>query len=143
MSFLDRLLHLFGLKQEESPHTYNLNSDLQVHIAELAQQEQRSPEEITEQLVSQALHQRQFESDLWQRWNSLSPREQQVAALACQGYANGEIANQIGVSINTVKSHITNILSKFSVSNRRELALLLSAWDFSGWVPPRYGDDKG
>ena len=143
MSFLDRLLHLFGLQQESTPHMYNLNSDLQIRIADLAQQQQRSPEEITEQLLNQALNQRQSESDLWQRWNSLSPREQQVAALACLGHANGEIAELIGVSINTVKSHITNILAKFSVSNRRELAILLSKWDFSGWAPPRYGDNSG
>ena len=124
MSFYERLLYLLGLAQAPTPHTYYLNSDLQLRIADLAQQEQRSPEEITEQLLSQALKQRASTDALWQRWQSLSPREQQVAALACLGYANAEIASQLGVSIETVKTHVRNSLLKFGVSSRKELGML-------------------
>lgn len=139
MSFLHRLLYLFGYRQNSQPHTYNLNSNLHILIADLAQQEQRSPDEVAEQLLGQALHQRQLAGELWQCWQSLTPREQHVAALACLGYANIEIANELGVSIDTVKTHIRNILPKFAVGNRKELSLLLSSWDFKDYLPPRSG----
>lgn len=140
MSFFHRLLlRLFGITQEEKPHTYNLNSDLQLRIADLAQQEQLSPEEFTEQLLSQALTQRETASEIWQRWLSLSRREQQVAALASLGYSNADIAIYLAVSIDTVKSHIRNIFNKFSVSSRKELGMLLAGWNFDNLLPPRYG----
>lgn len=135
MSYWHRLLYLLGYLQDPHLHTYTLNSDLHFLISDLAQQEQRSPNQVAEQLLGQALHQRQVASELWQCWFSLTPREQQVAALACLGYANAEIANQLGVSVDTVKTHVRNILPKFGVSNRKELSLLLSGWDFNDYLP--------
>jgi len=140
MSFFHRLLlRLFGIAQEEKPHTYNLNSDLQLRIADLAQQEQLSPEEFTELLLSQALAQRETASEIWQRWLSLSQREQQVAALASMGYSNADIASYLAVSIDTVKSHIRHIFNKFDISSRKELGMLLAAWNFDNLLPPRSG----
>lgn len=140
MSFWHRLLYLFGLRPDPEPHTYNLNSDLHLIIADLAQREQRSTEEIAEQLLGQALRERQVAAELWQRWQSLTTREQQVAALTCMGYSSIAIANQLGVSTDTVKTHTRNILGKFGISSRKELSLLLSTWDFSDWLPPTSRD---
>lgn len=51
----------------------------------------------------------------------LSKQETLVRSLILQGKSNKEIANELYISLSTVKSHITNIYSKLNVANRREL----------------------
>lgn len=51
----------------------------------------------------------------------LSAQERKVVELICSGKSNKEIANQLFISISTVKTHIGNINSKLNVSNRQEL----------------------
>lgn len=61
----------------------------------------------------------------------LSPRELEVLSYIAAGLQNREIADRLVVSLNTVKTHINNIYSKLSVTNRvqattraRELGIL-------------------
>ena len=51
---------------------------------------------------------------------TLSKQETLVRNLILQGKSNKEIANELYVSLSTVKSHITSIYSKLNVSGRRE-----------------------
>lgn len=53
---------------------------------------------------------------------SLSEREVEVLRLVAQGYSNPQIANELVISINTVKSHIKNILNKLNLDNRTQVA---------------------
>lgn len=110
-----------------------VDENLHTRIVALAQQEQRPEEEIHAGLLAAALTQRNASQDLWNRWLSLSPREQDVAALTCLGYTNGEIGATLGVSIPTVKTHIRNILSKFQLHAKNELRMALQDWDFREW----------
>ncbi len=48
----------------------------------------------------------------------LSQREEDVVAELAQGKTNQEIAGQLGISMNTVKSHMTRILRKLDLPNR-------------------------
>lgn len=48
-------------------------------------------------------------------------REEQIIAFVLKGFSNKEIANALGISDRTVKFHVSNILRKFSVKNRRAL----------------------
>lgn len=50
----------------------------------------------------------------------LTEREQEVLALLVEGLNNPEIAARLFVSRSTVKTHVSNILSKLSVSSRME-----------------------
>jgi len=52
----------------------------------------------------------------------LTHREREVLDLAAQGLTDKEIAEQLSISINTVKSHIRNVLSKLQVNTRHEAA---------------------
>ena len=56
-----------------------------------------------------------------------------MGALVCLGYTNRQIAARLVISVETVKSHIRNILYKFNLHSKRELGLLLGDWDFSAW----------
>ncbi len=50
----------------------------------------------------------------------LSKRETEVLALLAEGYSNQEIADRLFVSLNTAKTHISNIYSKLGVSRRTQ-----------------------
>ncbi len=133
MVLLRRLLNRIGLWRDTEQRTFRMDKQLHTLIMELAQQEQRPEEEIHAGLLATALAQRNISQDLWNRWQSLSPREQHVAALTCLGFTNGEIAATLGVSIPTVKTHIRNVLSKFQLHAKNELRMALQDWDFREW----------
>lgn len=60
------------------------------------------------------------------RSEPLSTREKAVLALVAQGYTNAEIAQQLTVSINTIKFHLQNIYKTINVSNRTEASFWFS-----------------
>ncbi|MEM9075679.1 MAG: LuxR C-terminal-related transcriptional regulator [Bacteroidota bacterium] len=51
----------------------------------------------------------------------LSKQEATVRNLILQGKTNKEIANELYISLSTVKTHITHIYNKLDVANRQEL----------------------
>lgn len=51
----------------------------------------------------------------------LSRQERNIKGLILEGKSNKEIANELFISLSTVKTHITNIYSKLRVSSRQEL----------------------
>jgi DNA-binding NarL/FixJ family response regulator len=51
-------------------------------------------------------------------WENLSPREQQVALLAAEGYSNSRIAQTLLLSERTVQSHLSRALGALQVSSR-------------------------
>ena len=53
----------------------------------------------------------------------LSKREAEVAMLICQGLSNKQIAEQLFVSEKTIKTHVSNILSKLDIKDRMQLIL--------------------
>jgi DNA-binding CsgD family transcriptional regulator len=57
-------------------------------------------------------------------WASLSPVQRQVAELASQGLSNPGIAQELFMSRNTVKMHLSRVYAKLGVANRIELARL-------------------
>ncbi len=57
---------------------------------------------------------------------SLSERETEVLTLVAEGLSNAEIAARLIISENTVKSHISNILSKLQLESRTRAAIY--AW---------------
>jgi DNA-binding NarL/FixJ family response regulator len=52
----------------------------------------------------------------------LTSREVEVLSELGQGYSNGQIAERLFISENTVKVHVHNILNKLNLHNRRQAA---------------------
>jgi DNA-binding NarL/FixJ family response regulator len=63
---------------------------------------------------------------------SLTERERAVLAALAEGRSNGRIADQLGVSVNTVKFHLQNLFIKLGVRNRTEAV----AWYLRSGTPP-------
>jgi len=61
--------------------------------------------------------------DLISKYN-ISKREIEVIELICEGYSNKEIADELFISIETVKDHNSRIYLKTQVKNRTQLAKL-------------------
>ena len=73
------------------------------------------------------------QSELQDRWNSLTHREQQVVALVCLRHRNYEIAQTLGIAPETVKTHLQHIFDKLHLRGSKELRIALKDWDFKGW----------
>lgn len=64
---------------------------------------------------------------------ALTEREIQVLRLVAQGSSNPEIAENLCISINTVKTHLSSILHKLQLENRTQVATYAVQ---SGLLPP-------
>jgi len=133
MSIWRKLLSLIGLRPVSAPRKYQVSESMQVTLTTLAKYEGRPEDELIQDLVAAGLTQYYESEDLWRKWNSLTPREQDVAALVCIGFTNREIAVRLNFSLDTVKSRLRNILRKFNIHNRTDLRAMMAGWDFSAW----------
>jgi LuxR family maltose regulon positive regulatory protein len=50
----------------------------------------------------------------------LTSRELEIMRMICKGYSNPEIANELVVTINTIKKHTSNIYGKLGVRSRTQ-----------------------
>ena len=58
----------------------------------------------------------------------LSPREHEVLMLASKGYTNGEIGSELGIAIQTVKTHMERLFKHLGATSRGEaIAIALRA----------------
>jgi DNA-binding CsgD family transcriptional regulator len=132
MSFLERLLAT--LIDLPSPRRlYQFDDELIESLQELAAREQRSEQDVAQDLLAAGLAQRNAAEAFVQIWHELTRREQQMVALTCLSYTNREIAARLSLSPETVKSHVRSALHKFGVRTKADLRRLLSDWDFSDW----------
>ncbi|MGN9909089.1 response regulator [Phytohabitans sp. LJ34] len=54
---------------------------------------------------------------------ALTDREEQVLVAVARGRTNKEIADELFITLSTVKSHITSLMTKLGVRNRVEIAM--------------------
>jgi predicted ATPase/DNA-binding CsgD family transcriptional regulator len=64
--------------------------------------------------------------------SALTAREEEVLALVQRWRTNAEIAAELYVGVRTVETHVSSILRKLGVPDRRALAMLATAGDASG-----------
>ena len=57
------------------------------------------------------------------KYNNLTEREKEVRELIIQGKSNPQIANELILSIHTVKAHLESIYKKLGVHNKVQAAV--------------------
>jgi DNA-binding NarL/FixJ family response regulator len=80
-----------------------------------------------------------FYSELGDPYEPLSKREMEVLAQLTKGMSNKEIANELGISHQTVKNHVTSILRKLGVEDRTQATLYALK---RGWVRLQDDDEE-
>ena len=60
---------------------------------------------------------------LAERFPELSPREREILEQLADGLTNGQIAERLFISPITVRNHVSNILAKLQVTDRRQAML--------------------
>ncbi len=134
MSILHKLLYRIGLRSTPGSRKFEIAESLVVSIATLANHEGRPEHELLPDILAAGLTQYSTKDRIWKKWESLTPREQEVTALVCLGFTNDEMAARMGVTEGGVKFHLGNVYSKFKVKSRAKLRQKLTGWDFSAWA---------
>ncbi len=62
----------------------------------------------------------------------LTKRERELIALIAQGMQNKNIAHVLNISEHTVRAHIGNIMRKYRLQNRTQIAVTLAMTNSSG-----------
>ena len=93
---------------------------------------------ITHRLVEKYARRRPGPDSADSPWNSLSPRELDVARLIARGMSNAEIAADLVLSEATVKSHVAHVLTKTGLRDRVQVVVRAYETGFTepGAAPP-------
>ena len=94
---------------------------------------------VTRRLVSEFARLRPTLPSRPEALSELTPRETEVLRLVAEGLSNAEIAERLVVSEETVKTHVSRVLSKLDLRDRTQAVVV--AYE-SGLVVPRGRDDS-
>lgn len=53
----------------------------------------------------------------------LTPRQREIIAIIAEGKQNRDIADKLGISVETVKQHVALLLRRLDCTNRTQLAV--------------------
>jgi DNA-binding NarL/FixJ family response regulator len=70
--------------------------------------------------------------DIKSLWHSFTPRERDILKMLAEGYAETDIAELLGLGVETVAQHCVCILNKLELENPSLLAPLVIAQGFTG-----------
>ena len=133
MMAIQELLERLGLKRDRGRRSFLLEAELHDAVLERAGIEKRATDDLIAELVSTGLKRIENEDWLSVNWERLSRREQQITALTCLGYTNRQIASRLGIMEQTVKTHVKNVLTKYSFHRKTDLQRAFEGWNFSKW----------
>ncbi len=132
MSFFKFLRNLISPPPSDKL-TFELDPEVTPLLDHLAIRRQRTKGQIVNDLIKDASDKDVQTGQFVQIWDDLTPRQKDVTAYICLGHNNKQIAEQLFISNETVKTHVQNVFRKFNVHRKGELRDLLADWDFSSW----------
>lgn len=80
-------------------------------------------ESVLEPEVTTKMMNRMSQHNQPQLYEDLTAREREVLLLIAQGKSNKEIADELFITLKTVKTHVSNILAKLQVEDRTQAAI--------------------
>ena len=100
---------------------YLLKTSSAHEIADAIRATQRG-EQVLEPEVTDKMNNKK-EKNTYFLHQELTNREKEVLFLIAEGKSNQEIADQLFITLKTVKTHVSNILSKLEVEDRTQAAI--------------------
>jgi len=134
MVFWHRILGWLGLHRVSGFRVFKLRSDLHTTLSTLAEHTGQPEDELAEAVFASGLDYYYSQDTFWKVWENLTPRERDVTALTCLGHTNRQMASALGISSETVKTHVANALRKFNLHSKADLRVVLANWDFTPWL---------
>ncbi len=110
-----------------------INDDLSGLLRRTARACGQPVEAYTSELLRRGLEQESLQAQVQAILENLTPREQEVTWLTARGYTNRQIAKELVISPETVKTHIRHVLEKLGVRNKADLRLLLLNLGIRWW----------
>ena len=92
MSIWQRILYWIGLRSDPGPRFYEFSESMHTTLSTLAEFEGQPEDEFAQTLLSSGLDQYYAQEEILKRWDTLTRREQDVAAYVCLGHTNRQIA---------------------------------------------------
>ncbi|MEY8537283.1 response regulator transcription factor [Lactococcus muris] len=80
-----------------------------------------SGQDVLSEAVKEKINQQKHRKP--ELYDELSKREMEVLKILAQGLSNQEIADQLYISLKTVKTHVSNIFNKLEVSDRTQATI--------------------
>jgi DNA-binding CsgD family transcriptional regulator len=119
-------------REQKDSRVFFRDEQLVVRVKKIAVDQRRGEQDVYQDILEAGMQVLQDKDEYAGVWDTLSQREQQVTALTCLGYRSYEIADLLGVSYETVRTHSKHVYAKFGL-NRNELRQALKDWDFQEW----------
>lgn len=107
---------------EAGAKSYILKTSTAAEIADAIRGTNQGESVLEPQVTSKMMHRltHRQEPNLYEE---LTKREIEVLKLIAQGKSNQEIADELYITLKTVKTHVSNILSKLQVEDRTQAAI--------------------
>ena len=109
--------------------SFRLGPDLSSRLRLAAYARRWAPEMLAAWLLKRGLDQEPDRVRAEAAMEILTPREREMTRLTSAGKTNHEIAYELGISSETVKSHIRSTLAKLGLHSKAELRLLVQTLD--------------
>jgi DNA-binding NarL/FixJ family response regulator len=81
------------------------------------------PQKLLDYFVSNLNNPKSFKESAKRKQYVLTPRENEILKLICQGFSNAEIAERFSLSLRTIEGHKSNLMSKTGVNNSTSLVM--------------------
>ena len=133
MSIWKRLFSLIGLRTKRRSRSPK-NMNIRLRVSQIAESESRPEDDIVHELLVAGLQRYYSRQEVVPKWESLSPRQKQVAILIEKGMTNEEIAKRLSISFATVKTHVSTILEKFNATERSQVRQMLGIMKKNHWI---------
>lgn len=107
---------------EAGAKSYILKTSSAKEIAEAIRSTQAG-QSVMQEEVTQKMLDREAEEKEVHLHDELTGRECEVLQLVAKGYSNQAIADELFITLKTVKTHVSNILSKLEVDDRTQATI--------------------
>jgi len=115
MEYLSNRIALLRTMAADALEAGEMAEPVKHRLAELIRTAEQTQSELIEMMLD-------VDEGPERRFASLTTAQQGVAVLLVEGYDNDQLATELGISLNTVKSHLSTILRKYELDSRAQVA---------------------